>query len=73
LTAPPEQLKPTVAAAATKETAHVYKLSKDECKEALLKQVASKCCKSKAPIEEGHMTDVNSYNALEVEEVVVVV
>lgn len=66
LPAPQEQLQPTVQYIPTKETAHVYKLSKDECKEALLKFVDSGCCKSKKPVEEGHMTDVNSYNALEV-------
>lgn len=71
LPAPQEQLEPTVRSIPTKETEHVYKLSKDECKEALLKQISG-CCTSKKPAEEGHMTNIISYNALEVNQMFVV-
>lgn len=50
----------------SKDTSFVYKLSRDECREALLKWAGEKCCRSKKAAEEGHIGECYSYNALEV-------
>ena len=41
-------------------------MSRDQCQEALVKWVDTFCCKGSRAAKQGHLTDVWTYNALEV-------
>ncbi len=62
----PIQTLPTPKKSASKDTSYVYKLSKDQCKDALKKWVDKSICKSSLAIKDGHIGDVWTYNALDV-------
>jgi hypothetical protein len=62
--APQEQLQ-AINNTRSKDTDFVYKLTTEEIKKALEEEIGKRCCKSKKPIEEGHLGDCYSYNALE--------
>lgn len=64
--APNIQLPPPVSSMTSKDTSYVFKLSKDECRQALIKWAGEKCCRSKKAAEEGHIGECYSFNALEV-------
>ena len=66
LPTPPQALPPPPQQMSSKSTHHVYKLTKDECRSALVKYVSSKGCKSKKAAEECHLSDPKCYNAFDV-------
>ncbi len=65
LPTPPQQLPPPKPSK-SKDTSYVYKLSRDQCQETLEKWVGDQCCKGSRAAKQGHLTDVWTYNALEV-------
>ena len=65
LPTPPQQLPPPKKQV-SKDTSYVFKLSRDQCQEALLNHVKQFCCKGSRAAKDGHITDVWTYNALEV-------
>ena len=72
LPSPPQNI-PAPQKTASKDTSYVYKLSKDQCREALKKWVDSQCCKGSHAVKEGHIGDTWTYNALEVIHIYIII
>ena len=62
----PPQILPPAKKSSSKDTSFVYKLSKDTCAEALKNHVKSLRCKTEKPAYEGHISDIKTFNVLEV-------